>query len=49
MSDLLVCLAFVWYVAVLLGIAMIEWRLSRIAKRIDEIEREDRRRNGGSR
>jgi len=28
---------------------MIEYRLSRIAKRIDEIEREDKRRNGGSR
>jgi len=46
MSDLLVCLAFVWYVAVLLGIAMIEWRLSRISRLLD---REEKRRNGGSR
>ena len=46
MSDLLVCLAFVWYVAVLLGIAMIEWRLSRISRLL---EREETRRNGGSR
>jgi|APGre2960657404_1045060.scaffolds.fasta_scaffold125057_3 hypothetical protein len=46
MSDLLVCLAFVWYVAVLLGIAMIEWRLSRISRLL---EREEKRRNGGSR
>ena len=49
MSDLLVCLAFLWYVAIVVGIVMIEYRLSRIAKRIDEIEREDKRRNGGSR
>ena len=48
MSDLLGCLAFIWYVALIVGVAMIEWRVSRIAKRIDEIERE-RRRNGGSR
>jgi hypothetical protein len=46
MSDLLVCLAVVWYVAVLLGIAMIEWRLSRISRLL---EREEKRRNGGSR
>lgn len=46
MSDLLVCLAFVWYVAVLLGVAMIEWRLSRISRLL---EREEKRRNGGSR
>jgi hypothetical protein len=46
MSDLLVCLAFVWYVAVLIGIAMIEWRLSRISRLL---EREEKRRNGGSR
>ncbi len=46
MKDLLVCLAFVWYVAVLLGIAMIEWRLSRISRLL---EREEKRRNGGSR
>jgi len=46
MSDLLVCLAFAWYVAVLLGIAMIEWRLSRISLLL---EREEKRRNGGSR
>ena len=44
MSDLLVCLAFLWYVAIVVGIVMIEYRLSRIAKRIDEIEREDRER-----
>jgi hypothetical protein len=44
MKDLLVCIAFLWYVAILVGIVMIEWRLSRIAKRIDEIEREDRKR-----
>jgi hypothetical protein len=43
MKDLLVCLAFLWYVAILVGIVMIEYRLSRIAKRIDEIEREDRK------
>lgn len=48
MSELLGCLSLLWSLAVLIGIAMIEWRLSRIAKRIDEIERE-RRRNGGSR
>jgi len=46
MSDLLVCIAFVWYVAVLLGVAMIEWRLSRISRLL---EREEKRRNGGSR
>jgi hypothetical protein len=44
MSDLLVCLAFLWYVAILVGIVMIEWRLTRIAKRIDEIEREEKKR-----
>ncbi len=44
MSDLLVCLAFLWYVAILVGIVMIEYRLSRIAKLIDEIERENRKR-----
>jgi len=46
MKDLLVCLAFLWYVAVLLGVAMIEWRLSRISRLL---EREEKRRNGGSR
>lgn len=46
MSDLLVCLAFLWYVAIVVGLVMIEWRLSRITRFID---REERRRNGGSR
>jgi len=45
-SDLLVCLAFLWYVAIVVGLVMIEWRLSRITRFID---REERRRNGGSR
>ena len=46
MKDLLVCLAFLWYVAIVVGLVMIEWRLSRITRFID---REERRRNGGSR
>ena len=41
MKDLLVCLAFLWYVAILVGIVMIEYRLSRITRFLD---REDKKR-----
>lgn len=46
MSDLLGCAVFLWALAILIGIALIEHRLSRITRFID---REERRRNGGSR
>jgi cell division protein FtsW (lipid II flippase) len=39
MSDLLVCIAFLWYVAILVGIVMIEYRLSRITRFLDREEK----------
>lgn len=49
MSDLLGCLVFLWCGAVIVGIVMIEWRLASISRRLESIEREEKRRNGGSR
>ncbi len=46
MTDLLGCLMFLWACGIVVGLVMIEWRLSRITRFIDL---EERRRNGGSR
>lgn len=49
MSELLGCLGILWAAAIVVGIVMIEWRLASISRRLESIEREEKRRNGGSR